>query len=176
MDKVLLEKLVNEHYSEKQIAKLTGRGAGTVHRWLCKYDLHTHHHRFGAGDKKPCLCEACGEKDPERFFGHKKSLCKTCFGKHQHSRWRKYKRILVAYKGGKCVKCGYDRCSAALDFHHTDPDHKDPNWKKMRCWSLERVKPELDKCILVCKCCHAEIHYGLDDIENSDLTSTKSSV
>jgi len=29
------------------------------------------------------------------------------------------------YKGGKCVKCGYNRCSDALVFHHIDPFKKE---------------------------------------------------
>ena len=31
---------------------------------------------------------------------------------------------------------------------------------KMICWSLDKIKEELDKCDLVCHNCHAEIHYG----------------
>jgi len=56
------------------------------------------------------------------------------------------------------VASGYDKCLGSLDFHHKIA--KDPNWKKMKNWSFERVKKELDKCILVCKNCHGEIHYG----------------
>jgi hypothetical protein len=50
---------------------------------------------------------------------------------------------------------------AALDFHHKDPAKKDPNWRLMRNWTFERIKDELEKCLLVCRNCHAEIHYGV---------------
>jgi hypothetical protein len=30
----------------------------------------------------------------------------------------------------------------------------------MRNWTFERIKGELEKCLLVCRNCHAEIHYG----------------
>lgn len=39
---------------------------------------------------------------------------------------------------------------------------KNPNWRKMKNWTFERVKKELDKCDLVCSNCHDEIHYGYD--------------
>ena len=79
---------------------------------------------------------------------------------YQKQRLRKLKTLAVEYKGGRCTICGYCNCQAALDFHHNDPSQKDPNWNKMRRWSFDRVKRELDKCKLVCKNCHAEMHFG----------------
>lgn len=70
----------------------------------------------------------------------------------------------IEYKGGKCHICSYDRCKEALDFHHTDPNLKDPNIKgalTRQSLNLEQLKPELDKCILVCCRCHREIHAGI---------------
>lgn len=29
--------------------------------------------------------------------------------------------MAIAYKGGKCQICGYDKCVGALEFHHLDP-------------------------------------------------------
>lgn len=83
---------------------------------------------------------------------------------------RRKKKIAVAYLGGKCSICGYDRCLAALDFHHVDPETKEFSPTKIiGRWSFERVKAELDKCILVCKNCHMEIHHGMhrpEDVVN----------
>ena len=67
--------------------------------------------------------------------------------------------MAIEYKGGKCVKCGYNKCNAALDFHHLDPTQKEFNLGShghTRSW--ERMKVELDKCILLCANCHREIH------------------
>lgn len=66
----------------------------------------------------------------------------------------------VEYKGGCCEKCGYNRCIAALHFHHINPDVKEFNISG-RSISFERMRPELDKCILVCANCHSEIHNGI---------------
>jgi len=65
----------------------------------------------------------------------------------------------IAYLGGKCQICGYNKCNAALHFHHIDPQGKDfcissalTSWK--------RIQRELDKCILLCANCHYETHDG----------------
>lgn len=71
----------------------------------------------------------------------------------------------VEYKGGKCSVCSYDRCIAAMEFHHMNPLEKDFSVsKKGACTSWDRVKAELDKCILVCANCHREIHEMLRKI------------
>ena len=75
--------------------------------------------------------------------------------------WRKRtKKKLVEYKGGKCCKCNYDKCIEALDFHHVDSNKKDFNISG-KSISFEKLKNEVDKCILVCANCHREIHSGI---------------
>ena len=65
----------------------------------------------------------------------------------------------VKYLGGKCVRCGYNRNVAALVFHHPDPSQKEfAISAKGLTRSWEKVKLELDKCILLCANCHAEVH------------------
>jgi DNA-binding CsgD family transcriptional regulator len=72
--------------------------------------------------------------------------------------WRKRKKAeLVEYKGGKCEKCGYDKCVQALQFHHLNPKEKDFAVGG-KSYSFERLKKEVDKCIMVCANCHIEIH------------------
>lgn len=65
----------------------------------------------------------------------------------------------VAYKGGKCEICGYDKCSAGFDFHHVDPMEKDFTISD-RMSSFSAIKKELDKCVLLCCRCHREVHDG----------------
>lgn len=65
----------------------------------------------------------------------------------------------IAYKGGKCQCCGYNKYVGALEFHHINSEEKDFGISaKGYTRSWERVKEELDKCILVCANCHREIH------------------
>ena len=76
---------------------------------------------------------------------------------HRH----KVKEELVKYKGGKCEICGYDKCLGALDFHHLDPTQKDFAISDSNIYkNLNKLKEEVDKCILVCANCHRELHYN----------------
>lgn len=77
-------------------------------------------------------------------------------------RRKRLKEMSIKYKGGKCINCGYNRCNAALDFHHIDATQKNFGVSLdglTRSW--EKIKEELDKCILVCANCHREIHSGI---------------
>ena len=70
---------------------------------------------------------------------------------------RRIKAQAVAYKGGKCERCGYAGCAAAFDFHHTNPEEKDFKISGSSR-SFARVKVELDKTVLLCARCHREVH------------------
>lgn len=74
---------------------------------------------------------------------------------------RAIKKMLIEYKGGKCSRCGYDKCMRALEFHHMDPTQKDFGLSKCITKNIKELKSEVDKCILVCSNCHAEIHQEL---------------
>lgn len=70
----------------------------------------------------------------------------------------------VAYKGGSCERCGYNKSIRALAFHHTDPSQKDfmiSDNGNLRSW--DKIKTELDKCIMLCANCHSEEHDLLED-------------
>ena len=78
------------------------------------------------------------------------------------NRQRKFKEQCVEYKGGACEKCGYSKCISALEFHHIDPSKKDFTLSKLKQNKFDdKIKNELDKCILVCANCHREIHEEL---------------
>ena len=75
--------------------------------------------------------------------------------------WRVRNKLrLIEYKGGKCEICGYNKCLAALTFHHRDPSKKEFSISTKNR-TLERNKEEVDKCILLCCRCHAEEHEKL---------------
>lgn len=72
-------------------------------------------------------------------------------------RWKR-KKELVDRSGGKCQKCGYDRCLRALSFHHRDPDKKSftLNVRTVASKKWEALCDEADKCDLLCANCHME--------------------
>ena len=61
--------------------------------------------------------------------------------------------------------CGYNKCIAALDFHHLDPNAKEGGIIGTTA-SLEKQREEAKKCILVCANCHREIHAGVRSIQD----------
>lgn len=71
---------------------------------------------------------------------------------------RKAKSILIEYKGGKCYYCGYNKCQTSLHFHHLDPGSKDFAISHNGDANINKLKNEVDKCILICSNCHGEIH------------------
>ena len=74
-------------------------------------------------------------------------------------RRKKIRQAAVEYKGGRCERCGYNKCLDALEFHHKDAKGKDFSISEKgytRSWA--KVKSELDKCELLCANCHREVH------------------
>lgn len=82
----------------------------------------------------------------------------------------------IHYKGGKCEKCGYNKCLAALEFHHRDPSQKEFMWTKMRSKSWSIIKTEIDKCDLLCANYHRESHWNPKrTIENVNYMKSRNS-
>lgn len=147
-----LKVFVDKGLSIAEIAKAVGKSCGTVQYWLRSHELKTKNIQYAHRSR---LCNLCGETDISKFGERRASLCVRCAGKKRH---RRNKLRAIEYKGGKCTKCGYKKCPGAMDFHHPNKD-KDPNWMNMKSWKFEKVIPELDKCVLLCRNCHAEEHW-----------------
>lgn len=97
----------------------------------------------------------CGKQLVGRQTSHCSGECKNKFNVAE---WRRnLKRRAVVHLGGRCVWCGYDKCVAALAFHHRgNKKFSIAGNGNTRSWA--RVVKELGNCDLVCINCHAEIH------------------
>lgn len=66
----------------------------------------------------------------------------------------------VNFMGGKCSKCG-EKNIFKLEFHHINGKQTGIDscisYLKHARWSV--IEAEIKKCILVCRNCHADIHY-----------------
>jgi transposase len=71
------------------------------------------------------------------------------------------RQTLIAEAGGRCAACGYNRCNAALQFHHLDPRTKEFTIRDGSLRGLEVLRAEARKCILLCANCHAEVEGGV---------------
>lgn len=104
----------------------------------------------------PCTCQSCGrEYEYQRSKCCTQTRCSSCITKARRLR---VKKRAVAYLGGACTRCGYDKCLGALDFHHIHPGEKDFTISRAYCRAWKVVQEELDKCELLCKNCHYEFH------------------
>lgn len=98
--------------------------------------------------------------------GNNQFRCRKCKAE-AIVRWRqRTKQRAIAYLGGKCNICDYNKCVYALEFHHRDPKQKSfgiSSSGSTRAWA--RVKKELDKCVLLCANCHREVEAGVAKIQ-----------
>jgi len=164
MTKEDLEKEINKFSSQREIAAKFGKSQSSIKYWLKKYNLKTKN----KSDREYKLCPRCEEtKNKSEFYNRRNgngnsSYCKKCSNDQVTERQIKYKLECINYKGGECVECGYKKSYTALEFHHTDPSKKDFNIALYHCHTFgNKIKEELDKCILVCANCHREIHAGI---------------
>ncbi len=121
------------------------------------------------------VCTSCGVEKPmeEFYFNSSKNRhhyeCRTCFNGRSKEQQRKRKMEAVLYKGGKCVRCGYQGHLAVFDFHHLDRSKKSFEIGMFKNRSFAKIKSELDKCVLLCANCHRELEALGDDADWSFL-------
>lgn len=116
-----------------------------------------------------CLCKDCDRSFfYERSKGGSKDKCNSCWTAEKR---RKIKQDLVEYKGGICECCGINNKEflSIYDFHHKDTKEKDILISGSYCRSIESLKKEVDKCMLVCSNCHRIIHEGLNTVTRKNL-------
>jgi transcription elongation factor Elf1 len=87
--------------------------------------------------------------------------------KQKIQRWyRELKNIL------SCIVCDEDE-NVCLDFHHLDPSGKDFNIPDLvnQGYGIEKIKTEVDKCVILCANCHRKVHAGLIDLDREAKAS-----
>lgn len=84
------------------------------------------------------------------------------FGIGQARKW------LYEYRASHpCSVCG-ESCPDCLDLHHLDPSTKERKYRTLpelaRDGGLDRVKLEVEKCVVLCANCHRKFHAGVIDL------------
>lgn len=129
-------------------------------------------------------CPACGNILSVDQFGKNSAendgrccYCLSCFRKHsrEYNRRKRQpqwkieaevkKRQAIELLGGQCARCGYNEFQRGLSFHHVNPATKATTISNLIGThrlgiSDQSVLEELDKCILLCRNCHAGLHAG----------------
>lgn len=163
-----LIELIDNFYSVSNIAKELKLGETTIRKILKDNNLSI---KKKIKEVKPDTVHKtirnlsnathCEEHGMEYKYSSGRKYCTRC-NTEAVTKTRTNRKIeAVIYKGGKCERCSYDRCLSSLEFHHTDPSQKDFEISNVNKTSFDVLKPELDKCILVCSNCHREIHTEL---------------
>lgn len=169
MNYIFLKEQIENGISTRGIAKMSGKSQTTVRYWLKKYDIKNEKKEFFETNFK--ICHSCKEKKLKSEFYSRSDrregcqpYCKKCSNKFFIERWIERKIWAIEYKGGKCVDCEASYPSfpyVIFDFHHLDPSKKDMNWSKIRLTSIQKMKDELDKCVLLCSNCHRVRHHEI---------------
>ena len=130
------------------------------------------------------ICCNCKIEKPETEFNKRSRSkdglefrCKECSRKSQRERARKRKKSkeyiekrrekdrdffnhrkeIVNNLKTPCAKCG-DKRIYLIDFHHVDPKEKSFDISKST-YSMDNIRKEIEKCVCLCRNCHAEFHY-----------------
>jgi Helix-turn-helix domain len=175
LDAQELEELIEHGLTLQRIADELDVSMWTVRYWIERHDLprpaeirreHARGAFRAAGGKRQCPRHGSADVLVDRLGG--RAQCKKCRSEAVARRRRKVKRILVEEAGGRCAPCGYDRCHAALGFHHLDPASKSFGIAgKGFTRSIDRLRAEAAKCVLLCANCHAEVEVGLASVEQT---------
>lgn len=155
--------------NEKEI-QMSGVTTGAVKSCGCLLDaIRDISENAQPNDNTPRFCKICN-KEFFGFLNDTRIFCYDCSPRgasvaetHKIQK-RIMKHLLVEYKGGKCIECGYDKCEGALQFHHLDPKDKDFTLSliKPNTIPMEELYREVDKCMLLCANCHVQKHF-IDD-------------
>lgn len=107
---------------------------------------------------------SAGVKNGKKYYRRK---CKKCYGAVKtHRRYFNRDWLKDVKSKMECSGCGYSKKThksfktQALQFHHHENNKLfEVSNGVQRGMAIERIKKEMDKCIVLCSRCHAESHY-----------------
>ena len=114
-------------------------------------------------------CLICGKDfTPKIPVANNRQCCYNCMPDGVQLTRGMFLAKIKEHLGGRCIKCGYDKCLKALGFHHLDPSKKDFTISNDH-FKLKEAVEEVKKCILICSNCHKELHDNLWTIDELNL-------
>jgi len=115
-------------------------------------------------------CKECKADTRKRNPEQRKQQMNNWLENGGKEKKKKYKDAIIETNVNKIISlrigCKYCEKIATLrtwcqfDLHHIDPSTKQFEWCRLINFNWdERHELELPKCILLCKCCHSQLHY-----------------
>lgn len=94
--------------------------------------------------------------------------------KRQSARRKERKEFLdrvSLHYGCSNPDCKWTGCwePSQLDFHHLNPQEKIIEVAKMESWSFVNIVSEINKCVVLCRNCHALVHLDKANVDKSML-------
>lgn len=172
IDRGILERMIKDRLSLHEMARQLDRNRSSVRHWLIKNDLwplRSLERRAEArrarelGLKRVEL--ECRHHGRTEFILEGRGAYRCCQCRREAViRWRRRAKLrLVAEAGGRCQMCGYDEFAGALQFHHLDPSKKSFGLAMRGLTrSIDKLREEAAKCVLLCANCHAKVEWGSD--------------
>lgn len=169
---------VDAGLSIAQLAERFDCSKGSVRYWLSKYGLKTRNRPKRESSPSVLAARAAGAVSARLgcpthgvtdfvIDVNGTYRCRACRASDVVRRRRKVKQTLVAEAGGCCQLCGYDRFQGALAFHHLDPQTKSRTIANRGVTvSIETLRAEASKCVLLCHNCHAEVEGGVTQVSS----------
>ena len=145
---------LKENYNKKipleEISKKLNRSRKSVQRKAQEMSLSRKWMRFN----KPKSKQQKSVIDRRYYEKNKKQIYQR-----KMIRRKRLKEEVVNILGGKCKICSYNKCLAALEFHHTKGNKEDNIQGYIHKESRQKLLKEVNKCILLCANCHREAHH-----------------
>ena len=119
---------------------------------------------------KIITCVKCGKPLTGKQVKFCSTLCKNNQNQSylaQQARGLNRKLALIQQFGGKCSVCGYNKNSSALDLHHVNPKDKSfaLDLRSLSNRTQSKIDAEVNKCVLMCRNCHSELHNPQHNLE-----------
>jgi transposase-like protein len=172
IERELLAEIVACELSIRDIADVLERSPASVRHWLRRHGLETARGSRLRGSRTPLPADLgpdlrmCPDHGPTPFVLDRDGYlrCRKCCVDAVVRRRARMRSMLIAEAGGACVLCRFDTHPSALQFHHVDPGQKSFTIRNGDTRSLERMRREASKCVLLCANCHAQVEAGAVDL------------
>jgi len=117
-------------------------------------------HRCASVDERGArFCIDCGKLLSNSGYERWDKRCGSCSKRRFGEKEREERASIKESFGNRCLVCGYDRCLAALHFHHKHG--RQGMWKKLfkkkGSVQLRELKAHPERFVLLCANCHIEL-------------------
>jgi hypothetical protein len=148
------------------------------HCTLCREDLpiEEFNKKKGSKDGLQNVCRECNKKRSRQYYAENRDKHLKVIYKNKKKYMDRAKVFVLGVKSSGCASCEETEI-CCLDLHHFDPKKKDFLISKVSqggITSLDRIKKELAKCVVLCSNCHRKVHAGLLKVDKSHLCEVDS--